>query len=99
MTSVQRSAVHRHVPTRDRLIAEDNPLRYSETMRLPLATLLLVGLFTAACDTPPVEWSDPTTLAGPSTVGPTRLAFSPDGSPQLVPDSVVLASRPSDPAL
>jgi hypothetical protein len=68
-------------------------------MRLASPTLLLVGLlaaFAAACEKPPVEWSDPKSIAGPSA--PAHLVFA-NGEPQLVPDATPVGTVPPDSAL
>jgi hypothetical protein len=65
-------------------------------MRLSMPMLLLVGLLTA-CDTSPVEWSDPTPIEGPA--GPAHLTITPTGQPRLVADSAPVGSIPADPSL
>lgn len=62
-------------------------------MRLARPTLLLVGLLAAACDTPPVEWSDPRTIAGPNA--PAHLVFV-NGEPRLEADALPVGTVPAD---
>jgi hypothetical protein len=66
-------------------------------MRSRLPTLLAVGLLAAACDMPPVQWSDPTPINGPA--GPTRLVLAGSGPPRLVADSAPVGTLPADPGL
>ena len=66
-------------------------------MRLCIPTLLLVVL-AAACDKPPVEWNDPTPIAG--IPGATGLAIDSAGQPRI--DGGISAdwnSSPTDPHL
>jgi hypothetical protein len=65
-------------------------------MRILVPTLLLVGLV-AACDSSPVDWTDPTSIDGPA--GPARLTLTVAGQPRLVPEPAPVGSPPRDPAL
>lgn len=66
-------------------------------MRPTVPTLLLVGLLATACDTPPVEWSDPTPIDGPAV--PSHLTLTATGQPRMVADSAPVGTVPADPAL
>ena len=65
-------------------------------MRQPVVMLLFVALL-AACDKPPVEWSDPTPIASPP--GAVHLVMGATGPPRLVSDSAPAGPLPADPAL
>jgi hypothetical protein len=64
-------------------------------MRLGAFLALLTAL--AACDTPPVEWSDP--VAAEKGVPDGRLTLDPAGRPVFASDSVAAPAAPPAPAL
>ena len=59
--------------------------------RAPL--LLLLALFCAGCDRPPVDWADPVAIAQPP--GTSRLVVDMSGAPGYVADTVPSAVPPS----
>jgi hypothetical protein len=60
-----------------------------------LVVLLALGL--VACEQPPVEWSDPASIASPAD--PSRLVLGTDGTPQLLPAAQRVGTLPSSPGL